>query len=101
MTFTLKQVETFRTVYETESVTAAARRLDVSPATVSATPRLAWAPAPTVSVVHSTSVMGRDCGRRARWRQPVGSGGRDVGSVRPVTGNSRGQGRDSRLPYAV
>lgn len=37
MTFTLKQVETFRTVYETESVTAAARRLDVSPATVSAT----------------------------------------------------------------
>ncbi|WP_459617729.1 LysR family transcriptional regulator [Bordetella sp. 2513F-2] len=37
MAFTLKQVETFRTVYETESVTAAARRLDVSPATVSAT----------------------------------------------------------------
>ncbi|WP_261171392.1 LysR family transcriptional regulator, partial [Bordetella pertussis] len=37
MTFTLRQVETFRTVYETESVTAAARRLDVSPATVSAT----------------------------------------------------------------
>ena len=37
MGFTLKQVETFRTVYETESVTAAARRLDLSPATVSAT----------------------------------------------------------------
>ncbi len=37
MSFTLRQIETFRTVYETESVTAAARRLDVSPATVSAT----------------------------------------------------------------
>ena len=37
MDFTLKQVETFRTVYETESVSAAARRLGVSPATVSAT----------------------------------------------------------------
>ena len=36
MTFTLKRVEIFRTVYETD-VTAAARRLDVSPATVSAT----------------------------------------------------------------
>ncbi len=35
MTFTLKQVETFRTVYETESVSAAARRLGVAPATVS------------------------------------------------------------------
>jgi Transcriptional regulator len=36
-TFTLRQVETFRTIYETGSVTAAARRLDVSPATVSTT----------------------------------------------------------------
>jgi DNA-binding transcriptional LysR family regulator len=37
MTFTLKQVETFRTVYETESVSSAARRLGVSPAAVSLT----------------------------------------------------------------
>lgn len=37
MSFTLRQIETFRTVYETESVSSAARRLDVSPATVSVT----------------------------------------------------------------
>lgn len=37
MDFTLKQVETFRTVYETTSVSDAARRLGVSPASVSAT----------------------------------------------------------------
>ncbi len=37
MALTLKQVETFRTVYETSSVSDAARRLGVSAATVSAT----------------------------------------------------------------
>lgn len=37
MSFTLRQVETFRTVYETESVSSAARRLGVAPATVSLT----------------------------------------------------------------
>ena len=52
MTFTLKQVETFRTVYETESVTAAARRLDVSPATVSATLAALEASIESVSYTH-------------------------------------------------
>lgn len=72
MTFTFKQVETFRTVYETESVTAAQEKSSRLTVAIRRLPgAAAQFPADIVRtqrLVHRRVQAGDDCGRRAGGR---------------------------------